>query len=86
MSSTSPNVCELWNGHSVERIAGEGKIQEFLLIGDRIVAPEYGKRNYFKAYGMVADSYFSIDANNPKVADFMKMMAQIRMQIWREEQ
>ncbi|KAK3376271.1 hypothetical protein B0T24DRAFT_648286 [Lasiosphaeria ovina] len=32
MSSTSKDVCELWNGEHVVRMAGKGPIREFLLV------------------------------------------------------
>jgi hypothetical protein len=32
MSSTSAEVCELWNGHNVVRLAAKGEIQEFLRV------------------------------------------------------
>lgn len=32
MSSTSSEVCELWNGHEIVRIAGEGPICEFVVL------------------------------------------------------
>ena len=32
MSSTSREVCELWNGHEIVRIMGEGPIREFIIL------------------------------------------------------
>ena len=47
MTSTSPNVCELWNGEQVDRIVGVPHIQEFLLLGDEIWKSEDGKQRFF---------------------------------------
>jgi hypothetical protein len=32
MSSTSNEVCELWNGQQIVRVMGEGPIREFILL------------------------------------------------------
>ena len=32
MSSTSREVCELWNGHEIVRIMGEGPLREFIIL------------------------------------------------------
>ncbi|KAF7542176.1 hypothetical protein G7Z17_g11812 [Cylindrodendrum hubeiense] len=32
MSSTSKEVCELWNGHEIVRVMGEGPIREFIIL------------------------------------------------------
>lgn len=32
MSSTSREVCELWNGHEIVRIMGEGPMREFIIL------------------------------------------------------
>jgi hypothetical protein len=32
MSSTSNEVCELWNGHEIVRVMGEGPIREFIVL------------------------------------------------------
>ena len=32
MSSTSHEVCELWNGHQIVRIIGSGPIREFIIL------------------------------------------------------
>ena len=32
MSSTSNEVCELWNGHQIVRVMGEGPIREFVIL------------------------------------------------------
>lgn len=49
MSSTSPNVWELWNGYEVVRVTGQADIQEFLLLGDAIWKPSDAKREHFEA-------------------------------------
>lgn len=38
LSSTSEEVCELWNGHEVVRVMGKGPIREFI-----IITPEKGE-------------------------------------------
>ena len=40
MSSTSNEVCELWNGGEVVRVMGAGPIREFILL-----LPEEGEKN-----------------------------------------
>lgn len=32
MSSTSQEVCELWNGHEIVRVMGEGPMREFVIL------------------------------------------------------
>jgi hypothetical protein len=32
MSSTSKEVCEMWNGHQVVRVMGHGDIREFIIL------------------------------------------------------
>lgn len=40
MSSTSNEVCELWNGQQIVRVMGEGPIREFI-----ILMPKEGEEN-----------------------------------------
>ena len=52
MSSTSPNVWELWNGYEVRwfpRVTGQADIQEFLLLGNAIWKHYNAKREHFEA-------------------------------------
>lgn len=50
-SSTSADVCELWDGETVKRIKGEAYIQEFLLLGDTLWKSDDGKEQFFHPYG-----------------------------------
>lgn len=42
MSSTSHEVCELWNGHEIVRVMGKGPIREFIVLDP--AAEKHGKR------------------------------------------
>jgi len=58
MSSTSNEVCELWNGHEVVRVMGEGPIREFI-----IMVPEGSGDGGAKDQG--SDSTLTIDGDVP---------------------
>jgi len=58
MSSTSHEVCELWNGQQIVRVMGEGPIREFILLfpkGDaedrvEVIRPGH-EQKYLKEHG-----------------------------------
>ncbi|KAE8370693.1 hypothetical protein BDV27DRAFT_151952 [Aspergillus caelatus] len=52
MSSTSADVCELWNGHNVARLAAKGEIHEFLRVLDgsetKFREGRIGRKQFFR--------------------------------------